>query len=88
VPTGKNLSFLKSFSVHGTCRERNCPFGFFVLLATLDKGGIFSMPEGVSTVGPPIAAEVLKLSVKRSPAVLSARDRTLTRWNIEENSTA
>ena len=29
LPTGKNLPFLKSLSVHGTSRERNCPFGFF-----------------------------------------------------------
>jgi hypothetical protein len=34
VPTGKNLPFFKSLSVQGTCRERNCPFGFFVLSAT------------------------------------------------------
>jgi hypothetical protein len=34
LPTGKNLPFLKSLSVHGTSRERNCPFGFFVFSAT------------------------------------------------------
>jgi hypothetical protein len=30
------------------------------------QGGVFSKAGGVSTVGPPIAAEVLKLSAKRS----------------------
>ncbi len=51
LPTGKNLPFLKSLSVHGTSRERNCPFGFFVLSANLSKGGVFSMPGVQQSAG-------------------------------------
>jgi hypothetical protein len=54
-------------------------------LATLNKGGVFSMPEGVSTVGPPIAAEVSKLSVKRSPAMLLASDGSLIKLKSPRN---
>jgi hypothetical protein len=43
------------------------------------------MPEGVSTVGPPIAAEVLKLSAKRSPAMHLASDGTLIKSKNRRN---